>query len=159
MTRVVLQNALTPVLYALTLEPDLERFTFQGQLEIHVSVATPTCCFLLHARELAIHSASYIPSSTASAASSDTRIDASKLNVNVQEHVLEIIFAKELPIGEGIVRISYTGQLNNQMAGFYRSSYNNINGEKKIMASTQFEPLDARRALPCVDEPAVKVGP
>jgi len=39
------------------------------------------------------------------------------------------------------------GFLNNQMAGFYRSSYTNIHGEKKIMASTQFESLDARSVL------------
>lgn len=42
------------------------------------------------------------------------------------------------------------------MAGFYRSSYTNIHGESKIMASTQFESLDARRAFPCWDEPSRK---
>ena len=42
------------------------------------------------------------------------------------------------------------------MAGFYRSSYTDIHGESKIMASTQFESLDARRAFPCWDEPARK---
>ena len=52
--------------------------------------------------------------------------------------------------------IVYTGFLNNQMAGFYRSSYKNIHGESKIMASTQFEALDARRCFPCWDEPARK---
>ena len=42
------------------------------------------------------------------------------------------------------------------MAGFYRSNYTGIDGQSKIMASTQFEALDARRAFPCWDEPAVK---
>eukprot|EP01034_Spumella_vulgaris_P034598 gene34598-42677_t len=42
------------------------------------------------------------------------------------------------------------------MAGFYKSAYSDVNGDKKIMASTQFEALDARRAFPCWDEPAVK---
>jgi puromycin-sensitive aminopeptidase len=42
------------------------------------------------------------------------------------------------------------------MAGFYRSHYKDVNGNDKIVASTQFEALDARRAFPCVDEPAAK---
>ena len=42
------------------------------------------------------------------------------------------------------------------MAGFYRSTYKDVNGKEKIVASTQFEALDARRAFPCVDEPAAK---
>lgn len=36
------------------------------------------------------------------------------------------------------------------------SSYE-LNGEKKNMAVTQFEPVDARRCFPCWDEPAFKV--
>lgn len=42
------------------------------------------------------------------------------------------------------------------MAGFYRSTYKDYKGETKLVASTQFEALDARRAFPCVDEPAAK---
>lgn len=31
------------------------------------------------------------------------------------------------------------------MAGFYKSTYADADGNKKVMASTQFEALDARR--------------
>ncbi|GEQ71063.1 hypothetical protein JCM33374_g4744 [Metschnikowia sp. JCM 33374] len=41
------------------------------------------------------------------------------------------------------------------MAGFYKSSYKEDN-ETKRMLSTQFEATDARRAFPCLDEPALK---
>lgn len=41
------------------------------------------------------------------------------------------------------------------MAGFYRSSYK-VNGITKYMASTKFEPVHARKAFPCWDEPAIK---
>jgi puromycin-sensitive aminopeptidase len=55
--------------------------------------------------------------------------------------------------------MSFTGELNDKMVGFYRSSQEvPVNGtiEKRWIATTQFEPTDARKAFPCWDEPAVK---
>lgn len=67
------------------------------------------------------------------------------------------IFAESIPKSSSITLIiDFVGSLNNQMAGFYRSHYKDANGIDKIVASTQFEALDARRAFPCVDEPAAK---
>jgi aminopeptidase 2 len=52
--------------------------------------------------------------------------------------------------------MKFTGQLNDKMAGFYRSTYKNHDGTEGVMATTQMEPTDARRAFPCFDEPALK---
>ncbi len=45
--------------------------------------------------------------------------------------------------------------MNDKLKGFYRSKVK-INGVERYMACTQMEPVDARRVLPCWDEPAVK---
>lgn len=42
------------------------------------------------------------------------------------------------------------------MAGFYRSTFKRDDGSEGILATTQMEPTDARRAFPCFDEPALK---
>lgn len=54
------------------------------------------------------------------------------------------------------LEINFTGQLNDKMAGFYRSTYKKEDGSEGILASTQMEATDCRRAFPCFDEPGLK---
>ena len=63
-------------------------------------------------------------------------------------------------MGEATLKFEYTGTLNDQMRGFYRSKYTSPEspGEDRYAAVTQFEAADARRALPCWDEPALKAS-
>lgn len=45
-----------------------------------------------------------------------------------------------------LIYILYILSLNHSdMSGFYKSNYSDADGNKKVMASTQFEALDARR--------------
>ncbi|KAM4572960.1 aminopeptidase N-like [Odontesthes bonariensis] len=49
----------------------------------------------------------------------------------------------------------FTGELADDLGGFYRSEYIE-NGVRKVVATTQMQPTDARKAFPCFDEPAMK---
>lgn len=73
------------------------------------------------------------------------------------EQVTTVSFDKSIPAGSSAqLTQTFTGSLNDKMAGFYRSSYVDRNGSTKYLATSQMEPTDARRAFPCFDEPALK---
>ncbi len=58
--------------------------------------------------------------------------------------------------GSWTLRIKFRGILNDKLHGFYRSQYTDAAGKSHTVATTQFEATDARRAIPCWDEPALK---
>ena len=71
------------------------------------------------------------------------------------------------PSPKTTLQIYYSGSMNNNMAGFYRSKYKPqtqpsksvpMEGDSHLMFSTQFESSDARKAFPCFDEPNLKAS-
>ncbi|NXO80655.1 AMPN Aminopeptidase, partial [Sitta europaea] len=53
---------------------------------------------------------------------------------------------------------NFTGELADDLAGFYRSEYTDETGTKQVVATTQMQAADARKAFPCFDEPAMKAN-
>eukprot|EP00929_Paragymnodinium_shiwhaense_P008960 TRINITY_DN112969_c0_g1_i1.p1 TRINITY_DN112969_c0_g1~~TRINITY_DN112969_c0_g1_i1.p1 ORF type:complete len:894 (-),score=232.14 TRINITY_DN112969_c0_g1_i1:141-2822(-) len=148
--REILPDAVIPSRYDLRLVPDLQRYIFDGSVRIAVDVNEATDEITLHARDLLIQKATF-----ESADGSET-IEVDKAETSFKKKTLKLSFASVLPVGKGSICIDFVGELNDQMAGFYRSSYKDIHGTTKTMASTQFESIDARRCFPCWDEPARK---
>ncbi|PMB68004.1 Aminopeptidase 2, mitochondrial [Beauveria bassiana] len=74
-----------------------------------------------------------------------------------QRQTTTISFAGRLNKGDKAqLELTFDGQLNNKMVGFYRSGYTKTDGTKGYIATTQMEPTGARQAFPCFDEPALK---
>jgi puromycin-sensitive aminopeptidase len=147
--RVLLPDTVLPTRYDLRLAPDLERFSYEGKVSILVEVAEATNEVRLHAKELQLKMATFKPAE-------GSPVEVETITHIVKDTIVSLTFAEILPVGSGVLEIDFVGTLNDQMAGFYRSGYQDINGKEKIMASTQFESLDARRCFPCWDEPARK---
>eukprot|EP00927_Polykrikos_kofoidii_P049844 TRINITY_DN43855_c0_g1_i1.p1 TRINITY_DN43855_c0_g1~~TRINITY_DN43855_c0_g1_i1.p1 ORF type:complete len:882 (-),score=207.18 TRINITY_DN43855_c0_g1_i1:132-2777(-) len=151
--RVLLPDVVLPTRYDVRFEPDLDRFIFDGCITITVDVCEATDEISLHAKELALHHDSIVFNSSAQDGQ-DLKPDV--MLYKMKDDVVTLKFGVMLPTGEGKLTMKYVGCLNDQMHGFYRSNYKDINGTSKVMASTQFETIDARRAFPCWDEPARK---
>ncbi|KAJ0414679.1 peptidase family M1-domain-containing protein [Aspergillus carlsbadensis] len=148
--REVLPTNVKPVHYDLTLEPNFETFKYDGTVVIDLQVVEDTTSISLNSTEIDIHTATV--SAQGSVVSSSPEIS---LNKDKQEATIK--FADTIPAGSSAqLKLTFTGTLNDNMAGFYRSSYKSSNGETKYIATTQMEPTDARRAFPCFDEPALK---
>ncbi|TVU09315.1 hypothetical protein EJB05_42780, partial [Eragrostis curvula] len=134
-----------PRRYDLRLRPDLVACTFNGTVAIAVAVSALSRFLVLNAADLSVDRGSI------------RFRDVAPKNVVIfaDDEILVLEFAKELPLGEGVLNMKFNGTLNDQMRGFYRSKYQ-YKGKMKNMAVTQFEPVDARRCFPCWDEPAFK---
>ena len=149
--RVLLSEDVEPSAYTISLEPDLDKYTYTGEETISIEVVNETDVITVHSRDVAVQEAEFTSLSEGS-----EPIAAAELSYNLKMMTLAFKFPSKLPVGTATLRIVFSGTLNDQMAGFYRSEYKSVEGEKRIMASTQFEALDARRCFPCWDEPARK---
>jgi puromycin-sensitive aminopeptidase len=145
--RVLLPSNVKPSAYELHLTPDLSAFTFAGTVRIAVTTrGAGSERVQLHALDLVL------VSGVEGADNAATGFEYDK-----SDETVTVTFARALPSDAATtLTFTYTGELNDKMAGFYRSKYTVEGGKEAYMATTQFEATDARRALPCWDEPAVK---
>lgn len=142
-----LSNHITPINYDLTLEPDLLAGTFTGQEIIKIKILKETKQITLHAKDLKIETASFRVGKK--------QILSDKISYNLENETTTFTFKEKLTAGSGLLSIIWTGIINDHLRGFYKSKYI-LNGIEKHIATTQFEATDARRAIPCFDEPAHK---
>ena len=152
-----LPAGIRPSRYDLELRPDLTAGTFDGTVLITITVDEPAERIVLHALDLDITSA-HLADAGAGAGDSSTELDLEP--VPSEEQIL-LRAPQGFPAGEHVVALTFRGILNDQLVGFYRSTFTSTDAEsgaevEHTLAVTQFESTHARRAFPCFDEPALK---
>ena len=143
-----LPRHIIPHRYELRLEPDLDQATFAGRETIVLTITQTTGSIVLNAVDLAISSAIL-------EGSSSTRQSAT-IELHDSTQRCQLTFSQPILPGEWKLHLIFQGKLNDQLRGFYRSTYKDHVGLTHTMAATQFEATDARRAFPCWDEPDFK---
>lgn len=137
-----------PGAYRIELAPDLDTASFTGQVAIDLDVVTATNRIVLNAAELEI--------SSATLRRGDLTLVPSAVELNPEEEQVTLVFGDELVAGHGTLSITFTGILNDKLRGFYRSTFKDADGTEHVIATTQMQSTDARRAFPCWDEPEFK---
>jgi aminopeptidase N len=140
-TRIVLPANVTPSRYDVAITTDAAHLAFKGTVKIDVSVEKPANVIELNAADLAFGRVTLSGIAAAPKVTYDTNRQTATLK-----------FESNVSAGHRVLTIDYTGKINQQAAGIFALDYDTATGKKRALF-TQFENSDARRFIPCWDEP------
>mmetsp|Transcript_23295 Transcript_23295/g.66169 ORF Transcript_23295/g.66169 Transcript_23295/m.66169 type:complete len:914 (-) Transcript_23295:53-2794(-) len=134
---------------------DLDACTFAGSVKIAVQVEEgrePAPRIVLHSKLLKVNAASII-------CDGDVAHPVADLSLSQPDETVTLTVPADVELDKIVaLQCDFQGELNDSLAGLYRSYYVDEAGQKRCMAVTQFEACDARRAFPCFDEPNLKAS-
>jgi aminopeptidase N len=133
-----------PSAYELRLDIDPQQPTYRGQVKIALDVVRPTRQLWLHSLDLTIDEA-WVEGDEGRRPARAVARDDGYLGVSLET---------DLPPGAARLGIRFSGRLDDERSqGIYRVK----EPDGRSYVYTFFEPVDARRAFPCFDEPGFKV--
>jgi puromycin-sensitive aminopeptidase len=134
-----------PTHYDIRLELDLETFTFVGSVGIDLEIAEATEALVLNAAEVEIKSATL-----------SGGVDITEIVYDDEMERATLALGSRVDPGHYRLELEYSGAINDQLRGLYRSVYEDAEGNEHVLATSQCQSTDARRIFPCWDEPDFK---
>lgn len=156
-----LPNDTIPVHYDLSLSTDIHNNGFSeffGRVRITIRVVKETSIITVQYRQHTITRIDLFNYTEAP-------IEPELVEENIEPILIEDFEFLQIPTStplivdqQYIVEITFNNTLRNDNSGFYRSFYNNTQGDTIWLATTQFEATGARHAFPCYDEPLFRAS-
>lgn len=137
-------ESIIPARYILDIDVNMDNFGFEVGEIIDFELVEASKTLVFHAVRLDISLVS---------------LDGLHRPVNVvldkEAETVTLEFAETIAPGEHNLSLKASGKLNENLRGFYRSTYTQ-DGVEKSIATTQFEAVHARESFACIDEPSAK---
>ena len=148
MNKAILPKVAKPIRYEVKLDIDLSNFKYTGSQDVELEIIKETKSFEVNAIDIEI-------------------ISTLLFNEDGKEFDLTFEYLKDLerisftaseniPVGNYSLQLEFNSTITNDLKGFYKSQFLDLNDNEKWIATTQFEPTSARNAFPCWDEPEYK---
>ena len=136
-----LPRTVLPRRYDLSLEPDLAAASFTGTVTVTCDAVSAADEVVLNAKELVVHG---------------VRVNGVDAPFHLHDGTERLVIESKVAPGEVTIGISFTGVLNDKLRGWYRSTFRDAAGTEHVIATTQMQSTDCRKAFPCFDEPDMK---
>ncbi len=138
-----LPRTILPSAYSIEISPDLGEHSFSGTVSVNAEIMEATAELRCNIADLEL---------------SQVTIDGAEAPYTIDEESEQLIvdLGQERAPGPITFAASFSGELNDALKGFYRSTFTDDDGIEHTIGTTQFQSTDARRAFPCWDEPDMK---
>ena len=144
-----LPRTVRPTHYAVTIDPDAANLRFKGIVAVNIDVLQPTSRITLNAIDMRFSKVSL------QSLGRYAEFAAPRVLVDAEAQTVTFSFGKTIAHGNYVLSMDYTGKIGTQANGLFAIDYDTKDGKKRALY-TQFENSDARRLIPCWDEPAYK---
>ncbi|MBS0457124.1 MAG: M1 family metallopeptidase [Proteobacteria bacterium] len=142
-----LPRGVRPTHYDIAIVPDTQHMRFKGQVTIDIEVLQATPKITLNAVDMTFSTVGL----------SNDKIEFAAPHVVMDADAQTVTFVFDRPIAPGFyhLRMHYEGKIGTQANGLFALDYDTKDGKRRALY-TQFENSDARRFIPCWDEPSYK---